>query len=315
MSRFYFADTGSTYALPFILNRILTILSLSLYYPWERAIQLKYIYNNIILDGSHFDFLGTGKEMFYGYIKLLVLIILFYGGFLVLMALDFTLYAILFLYIFMAIGFIFAIPFFIHSGLKYRWAKTQWRGINFGYRGELKEFFNLYVKHGFFTLITLGIYYPWFRCQIQKYITGHIKFGHLHFEFRGKGEDYFVIYIKFILLIYITLGLYIFRFWRNIFNFFTNNTIIVDNEKGEKYKLTSNVTAWSFFELKVINFLILIFTLGLGFPWVLARNMKFLIDNIEIPDNFTTDHIRQTETDYKNAVGEDAIDMLDIGFI
>ena len=63
MSRFYFADTGSTYALPFILNRILTILSLSLYYPWERAIQLKYIYNNIILDGSHFDFLGTGKDL------------------------------------------------------------------------------------------------------------------------------------------------------------------------------------------------------------------------------------------------------------
>ena len=93
------------------------------------------------------------------------------------------------------------------------------------------------------------------------------------------------------------------------------NAIIIDDEKGEKYKLSSEVTAWAFFELKIINLLILVFTLGLGFPWVLARNMSFLIDNIEIPVNFSTDHIRQTETDYNDALGEDAIDMLDIGFI
>ena len=59
-----------------IMNNILKVITLGIYYPWARASFLKYIYGESEFMGSRFVFHGTGKEMFRGFIKVILFVVI-----------------------------------------------------------------------------------------------------------------------------------------------------------------------------------------------------------------------------------------------
>ena len=68
-----FFGKGSEYFSIMIVNWLLTIITLGLYYPWAKAKKLRYIYGQTALNSERFHFSGTGKEMFLGYIKVIII--------------------------------------------------------------------------------------------------------------------------------------------------------------------------------------------------------------------------------------------------
>jgi uncharacterized membrane protein YjgN (DUF898 family) len=74
------------------------------------------------------------------------------------------------------------------------------------------------------------------------------------------------------------------------------------------------VTMGRMFGYIVLNALIMILTLGFGFPWVLHRIMKFIAANIEIRGAFDTASIQQNQMPMPRS-GEGLLDILDPGFI
>ena len=54
------------------------------------------------------------------------------------------------------------------------------------------------------------------------------------------------------------------------------------------------------------------FTLGFGTAWADMRTQKFIFDNIKMEGNINIDEIHQTEEEYTNALGEDAMDFFEI---
>lgn len=133
-----------------IVNTILNILTLSLYYPWAKEKNLKYLYSNTTFEETPFVFSGTGKEMFKGYIKALGILALLYGVFIYLYLNEYSALALLVLY-----GSLVAlIPIAIHGSYRYRMAKTSWKGIRFGYTGNMKELMGIFFKGILFTILT-----------------------------------------------------------------------------------------------------------------------------------------------------------------
>ena len=55
-------------------NFFLNLLTLGTYYPWAKAKQLRYYYGSSRIHGSDFQFHGTGREMFIGLTKALVVL-------------------------------------------------------------------------------------------------------------------------------------------------------------------------------------------------------------------------------------------------
>ena len=55
-------------------NFFLNLLTLGVYYPWAKAKQLRYYYGSSRIHGSDFQFHGTGREMFIGLLKALVVL-------------------------------------------------------------------------------------------------------------------------------------------------------------------------------------------------------------------------------------------------
>src|SRR5688572_4329104 len=71
-----YAGTGSGLFLIFFKNLLLTIVTFGIYLPWARTERRKYLWQNLEFGGQRFRWHGTGRELFFGYLKVL-------GGYLV----------------------------------------------------------------------------------------------------------------------------------------------------------------------------------------------------------------------------------------
>lgn len=86
--------------------------------------------------------------------------------------------------------------------------------------------------------------------------------------------------------------------------------------KGDKeIALNSTVTGGGFFKLAIVNILIIVGTLGIGYAWVVTRTMKYIFENIEMEGNIDLNSLLQTEENYKDATGEDIGDFFDMDFV
>jgi len=304
-----FKGTGSTYFGIALVNLILKMLTLGLYYPWAKAKELQYLYGSTSFEESRFEFLGTGKEMFKGFIKALMFFAGLIIGFVILLSMEMPIIGIIFLYL----GLLLILPYAIHGSYKYRMSRTAWRGIRFGYRGDRKEFVLLFYKELFFTIISLGLYSAWMTVNLRNYLLSNIRFGSAEFKYKGNGGDYFVLNIKGYFLTIITLGIYGFWWQRNLFNYYIDHLKL--NHKEDQILFKSTASGGDFLGLMIVNLLILIFTLGIGFPWILTRTLNFIFSHIEVIGNIDTEALVQTEKEYTDATGEDISDIMDFGFI
>ncbi|WP_207428076.1 YjgN family protein [Pedobacter sp. SYSU D00535] len=307
-----FLGNGSKLFSIYIVNLLLTAVTLGFYYPWAKASVLKYLYQETELEGSRFMFHGTGKEMFKGFIKAVAVFGVLYG---ILVAAQLSGDSSLILagaLVYLA-GLLILIPLAVHGSMKYRMSRTSWRGIHFGYRGKLSDLMMLFIKGFVFTIFTFGIYGPWFTVSLRKYLIGNTRFGNVEFEYTGEGSDLLVLYISGYFLTIITLGIYSFWFAKDLINYFIDNIQLKQN--GREIRLQSYLTGGTYFRLAIVNMFIIIFSLGLAAPWATVRAMRILLSNVFIEGELDLNDLEQTERPYTDATGEDVADMLDIGIM
>ena len=303
-----FLGQGSRYFGIAILNAILTIITLGLYYPWAKANIRKFLWNETEVKDSRMVFHGTGKEMFRGFIiAYLVLGSLYLGMVLTQSDPEYALYFALGFYL----GLILIVPLAIFGAWRYRITRTSWRGIFMGFDGVFKKFLKLYFKHLFFTIISFGIYAPWFRVEIITFLFNHTLIGKNRLGFKGQGSDLFGINLLGGILSVITLYLYVPVYLKDRINFTLNNTFI---DNGDTQRLVkSHLTGKQAWVIMVTNVLLVIVTLGIGFAWASMRYMRMILENIDLPDNLDLDNLEQSEKGRIDATGDELVDIMDVG--
>ncbi len=304
-----FHGTGQKLFALQLVNILLSIITLGIYYPWAKAAYLRYSMSETEFAGTRFVFHGTGFEMFKGMIIGLLVIGGAYAlcGYLVVAHHPFIGGFLLFFFM------LLIIPYAIHSSMQYRTSRTSWRGIHFGYRGDLKQLMNLSVKGIFLTILTLGIYGAWYAMELRSYVLGHVRIGSVEMKYKGKGGKYFTMNLLGYFLTAITFGIYGFWWMKDQFNYYVDNLVLEQN--GKEIRLKSNATGLGFAKMFVINISLILFTLGIATPWAVVNLLKFTFANVEFLDELDLDAIQQTEAEYKNAAGEDLSGMLDLGIV
>ena len=301
-----FFGKGSEYFSIMIANWLLTLVTLGVYYPWARAKTLKYTFGQTALNNERFHFSGTGKEIFRGLIKVLLFYAVILAGYMILALQGWIFPAILFLFL----SLILIVPIAIHGSLRYRMSRTSYRGIRFGYRGDRTYLFNNYVKWGLLTLVTLGIYGSWMSIKVRRYTHQNIRYGDVDFHNDCDGMEWFLLNFLGFFLTLLTLGIYSFWWQRDIFNYYIDRMTM--HKDGQKIQCRSTATGGGFFKLRMINFLLVVFTLGFGTAWAEMRTQRFICNNIKLEGDIDLDAIHQTEEEYTNAFGEGAMDFFDI---
>jgi uncharacterized membrane protein YjgN (DUF898 family) len=305
-----FHGKGSTLFGIYIVNILLSIITLGLYYPWAKVALAKYTYSETEFEGSRFTFHGTGLEIFKGMVKAVILLGFIFGCFFLLAYLHHILLAIL-LYL---VAIVFLVPLAIVGSLKYRTSRSSWRGIHFGYRGTYRSLLKIFARGILLTFVTGGFYSSWMMVDIYKEVFSNLRVGSLKFNFKGDAIVFFALNVGGYMLTLFTLGIYAFKWKSDLHNFTINSIEIIQDEKKGSFQ--SSTSGWGIFKIMFVNMLILIFSLGLATPWALVRSLHYYIDNTVIKGNIDFDAITQSESYSKaSSDGEGLMDTLDIQMV
>jgi len=289
-----------------MVNMLLTIVTLGVYYFWGKVKVRQYILSQTEFEGDRFTYHGTGKELLLGFLKASVLF------FIPLILLNIVpdiigstvvkIIAVILTYLLL----ILFIPYAMVGARRYRLSRTSWRGIRFSLRGKMWEFMKLFMWGSFLTTITLGLYYPIFETRRYGFLISHSYFGNQNFNFKGTGRELFGPYLLALLLVLPTLGLYWFWFLARKQRYFWEHTSF------DTLRFRSTVTGRSLLNLVIGNFILIIITLGVAFPWILVRRVRFACDYLVPEGPLALEKIRQ-EAQAASATGEALGGFMDAG--
>lgn len=288
-----------------IVNMFLTILTLGIYYFWGKSRVRSYLLSQTEFAGDRFAYHGTGKELLIGFLKAMVLFVPIIALYLAPEFVEVTevvkIVTILFVYGMMAM----LIPLAMVGARRYRMSRTSWRGIRFSFRGGGMDFVKLFAKCSFLSMITGGLYYPYYETRKHAFMVSHSYFGNQKFHFDGHGRDLFGSYMLAMLLALPTLGLYWFWFQAKKHRYFWDNTTI------DYARFRSTVTGGALLWLWVGNILLLVVTLGLAWPWVVVRNAQFTARYLTLEGSVDLTAIQQ-QAQVASPTGEGLASFLDL---
>ncbi|MBX2808675.1 MAG: DUF898 domain-containing protein [Cellvibrionaceae bacterium] len=145
MQNLNFEGRGSEYFTIWIVNVLLTILTLGIYYPWAKVRSHRYFYGNSTLEGRNFDYHATGKDIFIGYLISLALFI----AYVVIQYISFIgSFVVLFL-------FLVALPWIIWRSLLFNMRVTSFSNVRFGFDGLLPQAYINFLVLPIAILLTL----------------------------------------------------------------------------------------------------------------------------------------------------------------
>ena len=160
-------------------------------------------------------------------------------------------------------------------------------------RGELRleftgrggELFVTFLVGYLLTLITAGIYMPWFMCKLIKFFTNNITATaqdgtrfRLHFE--GTGGELFVTFLVGGLLSAITFYIYLPWFICKLRKVLYQRTAILENEQPVG-NLDFDGTGGEYFVTVLVGGLLTGITFGIYAPWFMIKLWKFDLNNLE----------------------------------
>ncbi|WP_417742086.1 DUF898 family protein [Salipiger sp.] len=191
--------TGDGKALFWLAMRTgcLTLITLGIYRFWGKTRIRRYIWSAARLEGSRFEYTGTGLEMFLGFLLAVVFLAVYLGliqillfwfgltilaepqppGQALLQMAGFSLSAVA------VLPFIF---FAIYRARRYKMARTRWRGIRFGMDKAAWGYAFRAMAYWALTLLSLGLLTPLMTFRLEKYMTDRSWFGTARFVQQGR---------------------------------------------------------------------------------------------------------------------------------
>jgi len=137
MEALKFTGSGSEYFKIWIVNILLTIITVGIYYPWAKVRNRRYFYGNTNLADRNFEYHATGKQLLLGFIIGVIFFAIY--TFVTNVAPQF---AIIFVLLFMLI-----FPWLIWRSLMFNMKVTSFSNVHFSFKGSLKKAYTLFLGY------------------------------------------------------------------------------------------------------------------------------------------------------------------------
>jgi uncharacterized membrane protein YjgN (DUF898 family) len=185
----YLGRVGALYRL-FIVNLLLTIVTLGVFRFWARTRLRRYIWANTTVGSEAFEYTGTGGELFKGF---LLAIAIFLPAVIVLGVAQVFLPPLI--SVIVTLAFYFGIFFVALAGgfaaRRYQMRRTTWRGIRFTVDGSPWAFALAMLWRVLLLPFTLFLMLPWVAAAGLRRTLGQTRFGSLPASFVGSGSGLF----------------------------------------------------------------------------------------------------------------------------
>jgi uncharacterized membrane protein YjgN (DUF898 family) len=345
---FEFRATGSEYFRIWIVNLLLTVVTIGIYSAWAKVRRMRYFHGNTFVDGTSFEYHGKPEAILKG--RLIA-----FGLYAVLGAISQLLPIV---YLVMLPVLSFGVPWIIMRSRTFQMRNTSYRGIRFNFHGTYRDALIAFIGWGLASLISLYLLVPVFLRKRVAYILDNTAFGRERFRVTLSNGVFFrfcyitaalfiVVLLAFplllgasgafssiladpssvrtdptvaltqlgsgaflIILLLIAASLVVFAYYQKSYG----NAVFNGLEIGP-IRVRSNMQTLPLAWINVSNFLGIIFTLGLFYPWAMVRQLRYRLDHLRLDvsgslDAFTAVAAGETP----DAVGEEIGDFFDVDF-
>ena len=382
MKAFEFTGSGTEYFKIWIVNTLLTIVTLGIYYPWAKVRNNRYIYGNTSIEEKAFDYHATGKQLFFGYLIALFFLFLY----------NVLEYVLPIGNIVLIIFLLAIVPWLVWRSMKFNLRVTSFNNVRFSFVGGVAESYVIFLLVPLISFLALGITiylltlfegsvisivlgilltntiyvvgFAYFSVIKNRYIIYSTTYGDSEFDinicttnfikiilktvgvsfllfiitasiigtivyfsydlnyFMNLSETYktdpksaiMIIYttllpllaIGYILMIALSTIAYAYYMTETRAYIFKNT--ILDND----IEFLSNMKFLPYSYILVTNFLLILFTLGLAYPWAKVRVLKYAVENTSINFNNNFNGFINSKLKKESGFGEQVSDTLDV---
>jgi uncharacterized membrane protein YjgN (DUF898 family) len=335
---FKFTGSGGEYFRIWIVNLLLTILTLGIYSPWAKVRRLQYFYRNTQLNNTGFDYHGTAIAILKGRLIAIALFASYY--------ITIQVAPIAGLLIGLAIALI--MPYLLVISFRFRLYNSSYCGLRFGFFGSVKSAYFTFLALPIFTLLTLNLLAPFTHQRIKAYQHNNSRFGLSNFSFNASAGSFYGVYIFTLLpsmLIIGFLGFMLARAFKSgapnpgnpalaefaivaillfimasmfIVPYFISRiqNLIWNNTKVGDHGISSTLSARGLWWIMFSNFILTILTIGLFKPYADVRMARYRIENMALIPAGNLDSFIASEQQQAGAVGTETAELfdVDIGF-
>jgi uncharacterized membrane protein YjgN (DUF898 family) len=333
----YVGPTGTLFGI-FYKNLALTILTLGIYRFWAKTRERRFLWAHTRIGGEGFEYTGSGKELFVGFLKAVAVLVPLFGGLQVLelFVLDENLIGVAILGMIRTILIVGLIYAGSYAARRYRMSRTTWRGIRFQQNGSIWRYAGTALIGILLAVVTLGLYLPFLQARLMRYELANLKFGSASFRFDGTGKELFQHFMKvwivpvtllglvvidtvisgsrsFVLSLVpmglvVVIGICVWWYLAKVYRFQAERTAL----EGLRFSMP-RLTGWRLFRLHAGNYLITVFSIGLLMPLATQRTMRFWVDHTDLHGSVVLEEVAQADRGPRSGEGLAGFFDVDVG--
>ncbi|SDI16803.1 YjgN family protein [Propionivibrio dicarboxylicus] len=330
-----FTGRGGDYFGIWIVNLLLTLLTLGIYSAWAKVRRLQYFYRNTQLAGASFDYHGNPRAILKGRVIAVAMLIAYQvaGG------VHPGLGALV------AVALALVLPRLLLRSLQFRLANSSYRGLRFRFDARLKDAYRVFLGWPLLAFVTLYLLAPFCHQRLKQFQHGNAVFGQTRFAFSAPVRAFYALYFKMagalvlggVLIAVLGVGLHgaaqtlgggrlgagliavfpliallvLFFFIRPFFEALSQNLVWNHTQLGE-HRFVSTASVWRLFWIRLTNLFAVLFTLGFYHPFAVVRLLRYRLQTVSVLAAGDLGAFVAGSTDPVGATGEEAAELFDI---
>ena len=305
-----FSGNAREYFGIWIVNIILSVITLGIYSAWAKVRRETYFKNNTKIADIGFGYHATGGQILKG--RLIAVAVLFFIGVaqnaLIFIEPDSAPLLSMFL--------VFLVPWALNSSMRFASRMTSYRNIRFNWHGTYWKTFWFLVIAPIFGLLTLGLLTPLISKSYYSYFARSHSYGRSRFSCTPNARQYYFAYLVggilptiiisvFYILVSLSLGyeslgygslgyvgiwpllisiaLFAFIFsMAFIYRILCRNLMMKSLNLANLASFDSSISPIKFIWIYLSNFVVVIVSIGLLMPWTKIRMYNYLADATQI---------------------------------
>lgn len=329
-----------------IVNILLTIVTIGIYSAWAKVRRNRYFYGNTFLDGHSFDYHARGKQVLIGRV-IVVAYLIVYNIVLTIMPLAGAV---------LAVGMLLLLPWIVARSLRFNARVTSYRNIRFDFVGTTWGAFVAIILGGAVSVVSFGILAPFASRWLYRYIFNNLRYGDRAFASDPRvGKIYGVWWISALIgvlgmmvtvvvaqalfaaagAIYIDpasregsiqlIGLFIISFIpflaiygiaAIIYRVGVRNVVMRATIFDGRHRLFADLSPFRYLWIVVSNLVVSVLSFGLMRPWAAIRERRYTVEHSGIAFDGDIGEVIASIEDTGSAVTAEYIDMegFDFGF-
>ncbi|WP_299971315.1 YjgN family protein [uncultured Roseobacter sp.] len=326
-----------------IVNLLLSILTIGIYSAWAKVRTKKYFHNNTYVEGRNFDYHATGKQILIGRLIVVAVVIIF----------QMILTALPTLGLILIVALIFAYPWLIVRSIQFNARMTSFSNVRFGFTGTTGRAFLVFLLYPVLMVLTLYTTFPVLDRAVKRFSINNHKLGQARFTLNARlGAFYWALFvaIAWILAVLVIgifttgvsfaaffgaieaaendpgaalglIGLFYLMFFVAflpagfIYQALVRNEVYNTTTLEGGHRFASNVTAPTLLWIAVSNMVVVVCTLFLMLPWAQTRMARYLASHTGFIPGGSLDDFISDQQAKGSAIGDAYTDLesVDVG--